>query len=300
MWNARTRSFAARFLARRAAAVSTTRTASTLCVGAARLAQPLRPLAFLPIASLACALTASVAFAKTMIPDSPEALVHEERFADHTYDRTKHYEDLKSAYEANPDDIGVAWRLVRATYDVSNLKKTSANEQKELIYYAYDVIQKTIAKCDTHASVHNWYGVILSRIGDFEGTKVAISNAYKIRDHWRKAIELDPTRSATFHLLGRWCMTVSDLSWVQRKAASVLFGSPPESSYDEALTYLLKCDEFAPGTWKKNAMLIATVYYKQKDWAKAQEWTEKTLAIPIKTEEDAEVHEEATALLRKF
>jgi hypothetical protein len=216
------------------------------------------------------------------------------------------------------------WRLVRAAYDVSNLKKTSANDQRDLIYYAMDVIKVALSKNDKHPAVHNWYGVILSRIGDFEGTKVQIANSQTIKDHWLKAIELDPIRPATYHLLGRctfcivsllesdggltwvstsWilgCMRVADLSWIERKAAAVLFGSPPESSYDESLTYLHKCDELQPNYWKKNALLIAEVYYKKRDWANSKKWTEKALAIPSKTEEEETVHEEAQAFLKKF
>lgn len=96
------------------------------------------------------------------------------------------------------------------------------------------------------------------------------------------------------------CIAIADLSWLERKAAAVLFGSPPESSYDEALTFLLKCDDLSPGTWKKNTLLIAQAYQKKKDWATAKEWTNKAIAIPIETEEDQRVHDEATALLKKL
>lgn len=96
------------------------------------------------------------------------------------------------------------------------------------------------------------------------------------------------------------CIAITDLSWLERKAASVLFGTPPESSYDEALKFLLQCEDIAPGTWKKNTLLIAQVYQKKKDWAKAKEWTEKALAVPIETEEDSTLQEEATAMLKKL
>jgi hypothetical protein len=95
------------------------------------------------------------------------------------------------------------WRLARAAYDVSNLKKTPADETKRLIYSAYEVIQQALAKTEEIAEVHNWYGIILSRVGDFEGTKVAIANSYKIKSHWEKAIELKPSFPTTYHLLGR-------------------------------------------------------------------------------------------------
>jgi tetratricopeptide (TPR) repeat protein len=96
------------------------------------------------------------------------------------------------------------------------------------------------------------------------------------------------------------CVAIADLSWIERNAATVLFGLPPESSYDEALNFLHKSEDLAPGTWKKNTFLIAQVYYKKKDYLKAKEWTEKALKVPVKTEEDETVHEEATALLKKL
>lgn len=196
--------------------------------------------------------------------------------------------------------MGVIWRLARAAYDVSNLKSTPAEEKKELTYYAKGVIQKAIDLTQDVARVHNWYGIILSSIGDYEGSKVSIANSYTIKGHWEKSVELDPTNATTYHLLGRWCISISDLSWLERKAAAVLFGSPPESSYDEALGFLMKSENLAPGSWKKNTLLIAQVYYKKKDWAASKEWTEKALAVPVKTEEDEIIQEEAAALLKKF
>lgn len=201
---------------------------------------------------------------------------------------------------AHPEDVGVTWRLARCAYDVSNLKSTSADEKKELTYYAKDVIQKAIDRTQDVAQVHNWFGIILSSIGDYEGSKVSIANSYTIKGHWEKSVELDPTNPTTYHLLGRWCISISDLSWLERKAAAVLFGAPPESSYDEALGFLMKSENLSPGTWKKNTLMIAQVYYKMKNWAASKEWTEKAIAVPVKNEEDETVHDEATALLKKF
>ena len=91
-------------------------------------------------------------------------------------------------------------------------------------------------------------------------------------------------------------MAIADLSWLERKAAAVLFGAPPESSYDQALDHLLQSEALAPNTWKKRALLIAHVYAKKKDDAKAKEWVDKALALPCKSEEDESVHAEAQTL----
>lgn len=44
---------------------------------------------------------------------------------------------------------------------------------------------------------------MLSSIGDYEGSKVSIANSYIIKQHWEKSIELAPTHSTAYHLLGR-------------------------------------------------------------------------------------------------
>lgn len=46
-------------------------------------------------------------------------------------------------------------------------------------------------------------GIIISAVGDFEGTKASIANSYLIRNHWRRAVELNPNDATAHHLLGR-------------------------------------------------------------------------------------------------
>ncbi|OWZ13883.1 Regulator of microtubule dynamics protein [Phytophthora megakarya] len=232
--------------------------------------------------------------------ESADAVKAEELYNDNAFDRRELLSQLKEMHTANRNDVGVIWRLTRAAYDVSNLKATSADEKKELTYYARDIIQKGLDITEDVAAVHNWYGIILSSIGDYEGSKVSIANSYVIKSHWEKAVELNPSNPTTYYLLGRWCIAIADLSWLERKAAAVLFGTPPESSYDEALSFLMKSEELAPDSWKKRSLLIAQVYQKKKDYATSKEWVNKALAIPIGVEEDEISHEEAEALLKKL
>lgn len=96
------------------------------------------------------------------------------------------------------------------------------------------------------------------------------------------------------------CIAIADLSWLERKAAAVLFGTPPESSYQEALDFLLKSEALAPDSWKRRSLLVAQVHQKMKNWALAKEWTNKALAIPVVSEEDQTAQDEATALLKKL
>ncbi|RLN57449.1 hypothetical protein BBJ29_005373 [Phytophthora kernoviae] len=232
--------------------------------------------------------------------ESADAVKAEELYNDNAFDRRELLVKLREMHAAHPEDVGVIWRLTRVAYDVSNLKATSAEEKKELTYYARDIIQKGLDLTKDVAAVHNWYGIILSSIGDYEGSKVSIANSYVIKSHWETSIQLNPSNPTTYYLLGRWCIAIADLSWLERKAAAVLFGTPPESSYDEALRFLLQSEELSPDSWKKRSVLIAQVYSKKKDAGTAKDWVGKALAISTVTEEDEIAHEEALALQKKL
>ncbi|CAH0473593.1 unnamed protein product [Peronospora belbahrii] len=256
--------------------------------------QPGLSLALLSLSALALG---SASCASKFPMESADAVKAEELYNDDAFDRRDLLTMLKEMHAALPHDVGVIWRLARAAYDVSNLNFTSADEKKELTYYARDVIQKGLDLTKDVAAVHNWYGIILSSIGEYEGSKVSIANSYVIKSHWETSIKLNPSNPLTYYLLGRWCIAIADLSWLERKAAAVLFGTPPESSYDEALEFLLKAEELDPKRWKRRALLIAKVYQKKKDNIMAKEWVNKALAIPVCSEADANDHEEAYLLL---
>ncbi|GMF32710.1 unnamed protein product [Phytophthora fragariaefolia] len=226
--------------------------------------------------------------------ESADAVKAEELYNDNGFDRRELLSKLKAMHATHPEDVGVIWRLTRAAYDVSNLKATSADEKKELTPYCCSV-----GVADTVLLAYR-YGIILSSIGDYEGSKVSIANSYVIKSHWETAVKLNPSNPTTYYLLGRWCIAIADLSWLERKAAAVLFGTPPESSYDEALSFLLKSEELAPDSWKKRSLLIAQVYQKKKEYGTAKDWVSKALAIPVAVEEDEVAHEEAQALLKKL
>jgi hypothetical protein len=157
----------------------------------------------LVLALLSAASTSAALLASRERMESADAVKAEELYNDKAYDRRALLEDLRTMHAAHAEDIGVLWRLTRAAYDVSELKATPAAEKKELTYYAREVIQKGLELTQDVPEIHKWYGIILSSIGDYEGSKVSIANSYVIKGHWDKAAELNPNDPTTFYLLGR-------------------------------------------------------------------------------------------------
>ncbi|RLN85777.1 hypothetical protein BBJ28_00017339 [Nothophytophthora sp. Chile5] len=112
-----------------------------------------RSLALLSLSTFAVIAT-SCASKFTM--ESADAVKAEELYNDNAFDRRELLAKLRDMHAAHPEDVAVIWRLTRAAYDVANLKATSADEKKELTYYARDVIQKGLDLTKDVAAVHNW------------------------------------------------------------------------------------------------------------------------------------------------
>ncbi|XP_068437390.1 regulator of microtubule dynamics protein 1 [Clinocottus analis] len=192
------------------------------------------------------------------------------------------------------------WRLARASRDLSVLPNTGGEQKKQLAFEGFEYAQKALEKDEKCFAAHKWYAVCLSDIGDYQGVKVKIGNSYIIREHLERAVELNPKDATSFHILGHWCFAFAELPWYQRKVAAVIFSSPPESTYEEALKFFLKAEEVDPNFYSKNLLMVAKTYMGMKDKEKALLFLTKAKEYPAHTLEDKEVHREAVDLLKKL
>ena len=196
----------------------------------------------------------------------------------------------------NPEFL---WRLARASRDLANLSITDETNKKTLIYKAHEYAKRALASGEENFACHKWYAITLSDLGDYEGTKQKISNAYEIQNHFKKAIELNPLDATSYHLLGRWCFSVTDVPWYQRKIASAIFDTPPSSSYEEAIDYFERAERLDPNFYSMNQLMIAKGYLNLSKKPEARQWLEKLEKFDVKTEEDKAAVEEAKELLKK-
>ena len=82
------------------------------------------------------------------------------------------------------------WRLARAARDLA-IKGTdvAADEKKRLVYEAFDFSKQALDEDDSNFAAHKWFAITIGDVGDYEGVKVKISNAYVIRDHLEVSIK---------------------------------------------------------------------------------------------------------------
>ncbi|KAM4689592.1 regulator of microtubule dynamics protein 1 isoform 2-T2 [Discoglossus pictus] len=221
--------------------------------------------------------------------------------ADYLYgsgETAKLYELLIQYNKSEDDEL--LWRLARATRDLAQLSTTKPDEKKRLVYESFDYAKNALAKNESNSAAHKWYGICLSDVGDYEGMKVKIGNAYKIREHFQRAVELNPKDATALHLIGVWCYSFADLPWYQAKIASALFATPPSSSFEEALIYFHMAEEVDPNFYSKNLVYLGKSYLKLNLKEEAIVWLTKAKQYPARSEEDQQVNKEAVTILKSF
>ncbi|XP_006880620.1 PREDICTED: regulator of microtubule dynamics protein 1 [Elephantulus edwardii] len=218
--------------------------------------------------------------------------------ADYLYEsgETEKLYQLLTLYKES-EDAELLWRLARASRDVAQLSTTSEEEKKRLVYEALEYAKRALGKNERSFAAHKWYAICISDVGDYEGIKVKIANAYIIKEHFEKAIELNPKDATSIHLMGVWCYTFAEMPWYQRRIAKMLFATPPSSTYEEALSYFQRAEKVDPNFYSKNLLLLGKTYLKLQNKKLAAFWLMKAKDYPAHTEEDKQIQNEATQLL---
>ena len=207
----------------------------------------------------------------------------------------------------------VDWRLARACHELALEPDTPAEEKRALMYKGLMLAGLAATNDDGSFAAHKWLGILMSAVGDYEGTKARIGRSYEIKKEWDRAVALAPGDATSHHLLGRWAFSIASLSWVERNVAKLLFGAPPATSIAEALGHFRRAEAISPGFWKKNALMIAKCHLAGEPGAgvgeaggedvtpkaAAEAWLIRALEIPTKSTDDRLAHDEALVLLKK-
>lgn len=205
------------------------------------------------------------------------------------------YKVLKQVEQQAPADYGVIWRLARANFDISDNSSDPAVTEKH-IYEGFDYAEKALALNPNRAESHKWYGILIGRVGEIEGTKQKIKNSYKVAEHTKKAIELDPDDSGNYHVMGRWHYTLADLSWVERQVASVIYATPPKASFEEAKQYFQTAIEKDPQDIR-NYVWLGKTMEALDDESDARKAYQDALKQPTTSDSDRKLQKEARELL---
>ncbi|NWX46657.1 RMD2 protein, partial [Steatornis caripensis] len=167
--------------------------------------------------------------------------------------------------------VDFLWRLARAYGDLFEMT-TDAEEKRK--YYVCVFFFSPLR-----------FAIMCGYMSQFESVQNKIRNGYLFKEHLDKAIELKPQDPFLYYLNGRWCYSVAQLSWIEKKVAAALFGTPPTSTVEEALQNFLKAEEMRPGYSKYNYVYLAKCYKDLGQKNNALKYCDSALSILSVTNE---------------
>ncbi|EPY43546.1 regulator of microtubule dynamics protein 1 [Angomonas deanei] len=198
------------------------------------------------------------------------------------------HEILMKAYEAGERHPEILWRLGRSHYEMAE-ESTDSDVRRPHLLQGLELCQQSVKEDGNNFASHKWLGILLS--AQDVGNKEKIANAYTIKEHFLKAVELNPKDATSLHCMGNWCYSVLKIGWLERKAAAMLFGEPPSSTTEECLKYLLASAE--AGDTIHNATMIGDVYKMDGNKAEARKWYQKAIDMPTSSELQKRNHDKA-------
>ncbi|XP_053159509.1 regulator of microtubule dynamics protein 2 isoform X1 [Hemicordylus capensis] len=203
---------------------------------------------------------------------------------------------LRENEEKYKNSAGFLWRLTRAYGDMFEIT-TDAEEKKTYASEGKLVGQNALNLDSSSFESHQWFAIMCGYMSQFESTQNKIRNGYLFKEHLDKAIELKPQDPYLYYLTGRWCYEVAQLSWIEKKVATVLFGTPPTSTIHEALQNFLKVEELHPGYSKSSYLYLAKCYKELGQRTNALKYCETALSMLSVTREDKDAQKDLEALL---
>lgn len=126
--------------------------------------------------------------------------------------------------------------------------------------------------------------IILDAKAGLEGISTRIKVAPVIKEHMKKALDINPEDPTALYMLGCWCYEMTKLSWIQRNVMKILFSDPPKSSYHEAYEYFKKVEELYPRTFISNIYMLGKCCYEMDMMYRARYYLKIAAEFPVTTQ----------------
>ncbi|XP_016353352.1 regulator of microtubule dynamics protein 3-like isoform X1 [Sinocyclocheilus anshuiensis] len=220
----------------------------------------------------------------------------------HAGDSGKKAEGFQLLMENRPlyaDNVEFMWRLARA---YSDMCETADNREEKRNYAEQGHYEAEVAltRNGLSADCHKWFAILARLSSQYESIHGKLKSGRVLKEHLDRALVLRDDDPVCFYLLGRWCLEVSSLGWLERKTAATIYETPPTSSLNEALENFLKAEELNPGFSKPVRLYIAKCHKELGNVSEARNWVHLALSTPAGANEDSDsaaLQEELKALI---
>lgn len=222
---------------------------------------------------LACLLLVSGA----LMPSSLSSLERgDEEFARRNYPLALAVYD--SVLTTSTDSAGVLWRLARLYVCLADV--APEGEQLDLYRRAEEFAVRSISSDSTRSEGHSWRAAALGNVAVFEGSKTKVRLCTVIKQELDRAIALNPRDDIAFSILGSFYRTLGNVSWIERRLATLFLGDLPEGGYGESEVALKEAIVLAPRVIRHHFEL-GTLYKELNRNGEALAEFRQVLSLPL-------------------
>jgi tetratricopeptide (TPR) repeat protein len=237
-------------------------------------------------------LSVSVGFA------DPVALLKQGDAYDAEYQAQKALECFLQVEQVTPANAALKVKIARQyVFRMRDLpsKAQQIESAKTALRYAEEAVKLAPKSSDAHLSI----AICLGKLTPLLGNKEMIEASQRIKTSAEKAAALDPKSDLAWHLLGRWHQGVAGIGGVTRALASVVYGSMPEGSNEEAIRCFKKALELSPRRLIHHVELGRT-YAQAGEKELARKFLKTGLAMPNRDFDDPETKERGRIALSEL
>jgi tetratricopeptide (TPR) repeat protein len=199
------------------------------------------------LAALAAAL-ALLAVATSVRADASEdiaKLMAEGDAYDAKLDNAHALEAYLQAEKLGASGAETLYRIARQ-YALRMNDTTSESAQRDLAETALAYAKRAISADPKSAKAQLAAAVCYGRLVPYASTKQKVEYSRLIKEHADIAMQLDPSDSYAWHILGVWNYELAKMGPLTRGVVKVVYGAIPPASNEDAVRLLRKAVELAP------------------------------------------------------
>ncbi|CAL8096162.1 unnamed protein product [Calicophoron daubneyi] len=224
-------------------------------------------------------------------------------------DKLRNERNFEAAYKLIKDAIkndgkhspDLYWRYAAACRDMAlTAGKKDKKIYKDYVMEGLEAAEEGVKLGPDNPRCNCWYGIFIHYESELEGIKKRIENSFKMKEYFQKALKGEPDYDVALHSMGRWCFEVTDLPAIQRAIAKTFFATPPTSTYEEGLEYLLKAEKHAAQPMPGNDLYLAKTYQRLKDKEHARHYCDKVLKFTWDDMETEEAKKEIHSIVKSL
>jgi tetratricopeptide (TPR) repeat protein len=202
-----------------------------------------------------------------------------------------------SALATSADSAEILWKLARVNVCMADV---AIQDQKLALYQRAEEYAERSVRADSMTSEgHAWRAAALGNIAMFEGSKTKVRLCNVIKTELDESIKLDPNNDIAYSILGSFYVALGNVSWIERRLASIFLGSLPEGGYDDAELALKKAIALSPLVVRHHAEL-GDLYMQEDRIQEALAEFQQVVALPVLLARDRHDQDDAAKMIQKL